>query len=224
MTARAFDAVVFDFGGVIITPITDKVADLARRHGVTMEVLLEVLMGPRHASTDHPWHRAERGEVPVAELQGLVAPYAAAAGIALDGDEMAVLFDQSYRYHDHVLARIDTLRTEGYRTGLLTNSVREFRPTLEAQLGLSRFDVVVDSSEVGARKPEPAIYERTTERLGTDPARIVYLDDFEQNVAAARTAGWTAIHVVDVDASMRQLDALVGQNRPTSDHGGRIRP
>jgi putative hydrolase of the HAD superfamily len=167
---RPFDAVVFDFGGVIISPITGKVEALAASRDLELHTLLHVLLGPMDVSTpDHPWHQAERGELAVADLQAGVAPLAAEHGLELQGDEMAFLFD----------------------------------------MGL--FDVVVDSSFEGCRKPEPAIYQRTSERLGVVPERIVFLDDFGPNVKGARDAGWTAIHVTDPAAALADLDvALAG--------------
>jgi epoxide hydrolase-like predicted phosphatase len=208
--------VVFDFGGVIISPITEKLAQIAARHAVSMEQMLEVLMGPRHESTvDHPWHRAERGEVAVADLQELVVPYAEAAGMTLSGDEVDVLFEQTYRVNAFVVERIVRLREQGYRTGLLTNSMKEFRPSLARDVDLGLFDVVVDSSEVGARKPEPAIYERMTAALGVPPSRIVYLDDFEDNLVGADAAGWTVVHVRDAHTALVELDELLGPDHPS---------
>ena len=101
------------------------------------------------------------------------------------------------------------MRAEGYRTALLTNSVQEFRPTLEHQVDMSLFDAVVDSSFEGCRKPEPAIYDRTTERLGVAPERIVFLDDFGPNVEGARAAGWTAIHVTSAEQALADLDEVL---------------
>jgi putative hydrolase of the HAD superfamily len=209
---RPFDAVVFDFGGVIITPITNKISALAERSQVDLDDLLEVLMGPKQASTlDHPWHMAERGELAVQDLQAGVAPYATERGFELAGDEMTMLFDLAYSFNRPVVDRIASLRVEGYRTGLLTNSVKEFRPTLERQVDLALFDVVVDSSEEGCRKPEREIFDRTAQRLGVAAERIIFLDDFEPNVVGARAAGWSAIHCVDPLEALAELDrALAG--------------
>jgi len=208
--SRAFDAVVFDFGGVIISPITGKVEALAASRDLELSTLLHVLLGPMDVSTpDHPWHQAERGELAVADLQAGVAPLAAEHGLELQGDEMAYLFDLEYTFNQPVLDRVASLRTEGYRTALLTNSVREFRPTLESQVDMGLFDAVVDSSVEGCRKPEPAIYGRTSERLGVVPDRIVFLDDFGPNVKGARDAGWTAIHVIDPIAALAELDTVL---------------
>lgn len=214
---RRFDAVVFDFGGVLISPITTRLAALAEHHGIPTVEMLELLMGPRHVSTpDHPWHRAERGEVSSTELQTLIAPLAVEAGLELRGDEMEVLFDRGYTYHHQVVDRVRSLRRQGYRTALLTNSVLEFQEVLQEEIGDDLFDEIIDSSAVGMRKPEPEIYRLVTDRLGADPGRIVYLDDFEHNLGPARAAGWTVIHVTDPARALAALDGLLGGDVPTA--------
>jgi len=208
--APRVEAVVFDFGGVIITPITDKLARIAERSSIDPGVMLEVLMGPRHDSTDHPWHRSERGELAVAEIQALLGPYADHHGVALVGDEIDVLLDaQTYSINSQVLDRIAALQGV-VKLGLLTNSIREFRPTLERDIDLTLFDVVMDSSAEGSRKPEPVIYRRTTEALGVAAQTVVYLDDFDHNLGPARDEGWQTIHVGDPDAALAELDVLLG--------------
>lgn len=201
--------VVFDFGGVIITPITNQLGEVARRHGTDVVTMLEVLMGPRTTSTaDHPWHRAERGELATADIQAALGPWAARAGLELHGDEIeALLAPGGYTVNGHVLEAIAALRERGVALALLTNSLREFRPVLERDVDLSLFDAVIDSSEVGHRKPEPAIYRLTTERLGVVPASTAYLDDFDHNLAPAIELGWRAIHVTDTRAALAELDA-----------------
>lgn len=204
--ADQFRAVVFDFGGVMITPITNQVSEVARRHGVTTAVLLEVLLGPR-ASGDHPWHRAERGEIAVAEIQPLLGPYASAAGLTLHGDEIdALLAPGGYTRLEAMAQRVQALRARGIVTGLLTNTFAEFRPTMAKDLSFDWFDAVVESFAVGARKPEPAIYEATARMLGVQHHEIVYLDDFDQNLIPAQEFGWTTIHVTDPMVAVAQLD------------------
>jgi putative hydrolase of the HAD superfamily len=210
VTSHRYSAVVFDFGGVLITPITDRISEVAARHGVSMEELLHVLMGPPATSTDdHPWHRAERGEIAVAGFQELVQPWADEVGIVLTGDEFDIILDGVFRVHDDIVARIVELRREGITTALLTNSFKEFRAHLEKHVDFGIFDLVIDSSEVGCRKPEPRIYELTTERLGVAPERILYLDDFMANVIGARNAGWDAIHVTGPEQALVALAAAL---------------
>jgi len=210
--ASRYSAVVFDFGGVLISPITNRISEVAERHGVSMEELLHVLMGPPAESTDdHPWHRAERGEIPVQGFQELVQPWADEMGIELHGDEFDIILDGVFRVHDDVVQRIVELRAAGMTTALLTNSFVEFRAHLESHVDFRIFDLVIDSSEVGFRKPEPEIYALTTQRLGIAADRILYLDDFLANVEGARRAGWDAIHVTGSEQALAELDrALAG--------------
>jgi len=203
-------AVVFDFGGVLITPITTLLAEVAAWHDVSMVSMLDVLMGPRETSTsDHPWHRAERGELATSEMQREVVPFAEAAGLTLRGDEYQRVLSGEFTVHDAVIDRIVRLHDEGYLLGLLTNSFVEFREHLESRIDFSMFDVVVDSSDVGHRKPEPAIYELTTSRLGVKASEILYLDDFAANLEGAKAAGWRTIHVTDVEPALAELDEIL---------------
>jgi epoxide hydrolase-like predicted phosphatase len=208
--AATVTSVVFDFGGVLITPITRLIDEIAGWHGVSMVEMLDVLMGPREVSTaDHPWHRAERGELPTSAMQEQVVPWAEVAGITLRGDEYERVLCGDFEVRIEVLERIALLREQGYRTGLLTNSFEEFRPELERRIDFGLFDVVVDSSEVGCRKPEPEIYELSTRLLGDPPAQILYLDDFAANLVGAAAAGWQTIHVTGSSQSLAALDAAL---------------
>lgn len=203
-------AVVWDFGGVLITPITNLFPEVADWHGRTVDEMLDVLLGPRDRSTpDHPWHRAERGEIPTAAMQAAAVPFADAVGITLRGNEYERLLRGEFTVRDDVVDRIAQLRQEGYRTGLLTNSFAEFRAVIEARIPFSLFDVVIDSSEVGCRKPEPEIYEITARKLGVPHEQILYLDDFEGNIVGARAAGWRTIHVTGGDHILADLDAAL---------------
>jgi putative hydrolase of the HAD superfamily len=206
-------AVVFDFGGVLISPITTLIAEVAAWHDVSMIEMLDVLMGPRETSTsDHPWHRAERGELAIAELQREVAPFAEAAGMSLRGDEYERLLCGEFTVQAEIVERVVRLREEGYRLGLLTNSFVEFRDHIESHIDFTLFDAVVDSSLVGHRKPEPAIYELTTRMLGVPASEILYLDDFAANLEGAQEAGWRTIHVVDVESALNELDLVLAQS------------
>ena len=81
-------AVIFDFGGVIITPITRQIGMIAEGLGRTTAEVHHVMMGPQFESGDHPWHRLERGEIGMEVLQDLLMPIAAEAGMTFRGDEV----------------------------------------------------------------------------------------------------------------------------------------
>jgi epoxide hydrolase-like predicted phosphatase len=197
-------AVLFDFSGVLTTSPWASIAATAGGD-------LELLVGPYHEDGDHPWHRLERGEIGFAEWFEEVSLLAADAGIELDLTPMAAL-RETLTVHPHVVERVLELRRDGYKTALITNNVREGSGFWRELVPIDElFDVVIDSSEVGLRKPNPAIYELALERLGAiDPARAVFLDDVESNVEGARRAGLHGILVGEPpDAAIDELDRLL---------------
>jgi putative hydrolase of the HAD superfamily len=75
----------------------------------------------------------------------------------------------------------------------------------------SIFDTIVDSHEVGIRKPNPRIYELTMERLNATPTRTAFLDDLEANVHAATALGMHGVHVAeDSRAAIAHARTLTG--------------
>lgn len=81
---------------------------------------------------------------------------------------------------------------ERYRVGLLTNIMPGFIMAMRARglLPDVNYDVIIDSSEVGAIKPETRIFEIATERAGVPPSEILFVDDSRPNIMAADKLGW----------------------------------
>jgi putative hydrolase of the HAD superfamily len=206
-------AVVFDFGGVLITSIDNQVGDVAATHGVATSVMREVLLGPRTSDADHPWHRAERGEIAIEDIQSRLDPWAVGAGVTLRGDEMdRLLAPGGYAVVDRMIDEVRALRSSGHATALLTNTFAEFRPTMQRDIDFELFDVVVESFAVGARKPEIEIYRATADLLDVRHEEIVYLDDFAQNLTPADELGWTTILVDDPHAAIDELRSTLGRS------------
>ena len=187
------DAALFDFGGVLVRE--GSVNDFARMAPhADPEVVLRHAIGVYHQDDDHPWHRVERGELDMAEWYALTVAALAEAGIDVPprtgGREVV------FTPNEPVVEAVRAVRAAGARTAVVTNNVRELSATWRPVLPLGElFDTVVDSCEVGLRKPNPAIYHLTVERLGVAPGRAVLLDDIESNLEGARAAGLRGIHV-----------------------------
>ncbi len=75
---------------------------------------------------------------------------------------------------------------------------------------MARFDVVVESSKIGVRKPEPAFYALACELLGVEPAECVFLDDLGINLKPAREMGMTTIKVGEPAEAIAELEAVLG--------------
>jgi len=108
-----------------------------------------------------------------------------------------------------MIHRVRELRADGYRTAILTNNIKEWGRYWKGSIPLDLFDVVVDSCEVGLRKPDPAIFRLTCERLGVAPEAAVFLDDTRRHVESARQVGLHAILVADPLAALAELDAIL---------------
>jgi putative hydrolase of the HAD superfamily len=202
------DAALFDFGGVLVRE--GSVNDFARiAPHADPEIVLAHAIGAYHQDEDHPWHRVERGELDMAEWYALTVASLAEAGIevVIPTSSSSVLFTPN----EPVIGAVRAVRAAGGRTAVVTNNVRELSDTWRPVLPLDElFDTVVDSCEVGVRKPNPAIFHLTCERLDVTPARSVLLDDIESNLVGARAAGLQTIHVgPDPAAAVEALRALL---------------
>jgi putative hydrolase of the HAD superfamily len=201
------DAALFDFGGVLVRE--GSVNDFARiAPHADPAVVLSHAIGAYHEDDDHPWHRVERGELDMAEWYTLTVAALAEAGI-----EVVVPSSGSVAFtpNEPVVDAVRAVRAAGGRTAVVTNNVRELSGTWRPVLPLDElFDTVVDSCEVGLRKPNPAIYRLACERLRVDPERAVLLDDIESNLRGAEAAGLRGIHVgPDPTPAVEALRALL---------------
>ena len=199
----AISTVLFDFAGVLTSSPWGAMAAAGGGN-------IELLIGAYEEDTDHPWHRVERGELAIADWVVEVAALGTAAGVEIDFAPLQALLGEM-TVHTLVVDRVRDLRQRGYLLGLVTNNVREGSATWRAMVPVDElFDVVVDSSEVGMRKPNPAIFHHALELLGgVDPSAAVFLDDSPGNVAGARRAGLHAIQVDDPEAALVELDELL---------------
>lgn len=207
MTPRDLDAVIFDFGGVLSSSIGTLMGDALGGSGLSLDEFLPLALGPLDDDTDHPWHRLERGEITFAETRDGIAELAREAGLETFPGPPASedLFERLEPATDMIEAARVT-RAAGYRTAILTNNVREFGAWRERWSADELVDVVVESWQVGLRKPAAEIFELTLERLGgVSPERALFLDDFPWNIAGAERAGLQAMRVRDPSSAAAEL-------------------
>src|ERR1700754_3411309 len=98
------------------------------------------------------------------------------------------------RAHERVVELVAELAGQGRTLGLLSNIVEHLVPVFEALHGhwLGHFTALTYSCRIGVAKPDPRAYEICARRLGVTPADVLFFDDSERNVVAARAAGMTA--------------------------------
>lgn len=113
----------------------------------------------------------------------------------------------------HEMHEIVTWAAQHYRVGLLSNIMPGFIDEMQA-LGLIPalpYDAIVDSSVVGAIKPERAIYEAATTAANVPPEEILLIDDSRTNLMAAEKLDWHVLWFDDftpVESAERVKSAL----------------
>jgi putative hydrolase of the HAD superfamily len=220
---RPIEAVIFDYGGVLSTAPFAGLADFEEEMGYPKGSIARLLFGESRypggngdAAQVEDWHRLETGQLPLDEFnQRLVDRSEAVLGTTLDlGFYRQFLDTLLLGTHWMVVHRVRELRAEGYRTAILTNNIKEWGAAWRSTIPIDDFDVVIDSCEVGLRKPDPAIFLLTCERLGVAPEAAVFLDDTRRHVAAARKVGLAAILVSDPVEALVELDAILAGGPP----------
>jgi putative hydrolase of the HAD superfamily len=207
------EAVVFDFGGVFTASPFSGLHAWHVEKGLDPEQGVRIVFGPYDQDTDHPWHQLERGELALQAAAEQIKAVAAEEGLDLELSEMFGAMGGSGVRTDMVDKAIE-VRRAGYRTGLITNNIKEFADGWRAMIPVDdMFDVIVDSSAVGMRKPDPRIYAMCLEQLGVPADRSVFLDDAPGNIAAANALGMRGILVEDDHSgAMAELDRLLSEN------------
>lgn len=217
MTAAPITTIVADFGGVLSTPLAPAFGAVQQHLDLPPEALGRAMAAVGAARGAHPLHELEIGLLPEVDFYALLGErLTAELGRDVGLHDFPDHYWNALGRNDDLIAHLQALRAAGYRMGLLTNNVREWEPRWRAMLPMDElFDAVVDSAFVGLRKPDPAIYALTAERLDVPGEQIVFLDDFESNCVAARDAGWTAVRFEDTAQAIAELDAaLAVRGRP----------
>jgi putative hydrolase of the HAD superfamily len=207
---------VFDLGGVMTKPLFRRPRGADERQlGLLACFLREVAEVYALPTGDHDLHLLETGRLTEAEyLTRLCDRHAAEGNPRIDpAAARQMLFGRGMVAFEPMVDAVRRVRRAGYRTALLTNNAREWEPTWRPQFPIDElFDVVLDSSVVGLRKPDPAIYRLTCERLGLQPSECIFVDDLPCNVDAAREVGMEALLCSDGAATaVEVLRRLVGE-------------
>ena len=205
---RVLRAVLFDFGGVILTSPFEAFAAYERDVGLPDGFLRSV--NATNPDTN-AWARLERSEFDIDEF--VVAFESEARDLGHEVDGARVLECLRGEVRPSMVAALRACR-EQFATGLLTNNFLTGSPDWSSGGSFHElvdlFDVVVESSRVGCRKPERRFYEIALEELGITADEAVFLDDLGVNLKPAREMGMTTIKVVDPDVALAELAVVTG--------------
>lgn len=172
--------VYFDINGCLVRFFHHAFTELSQETGMPADQIETIF-----------WHYNDavcRGEMPLDDFNRILA------------EQFHHMIDWKAYYMRAVSAikemhEVAAWAAQTYRIGLLSNIMPGFITDM-IQSGLLpdiKYDAIVDSSEVGAIKPEPRIYEIAEQRAGVPPEEILFIDDSRSNIMPASQRGWKVL-------------------------------
>ncbi|MBO6655757.1 MAG: HAD-IA family hydrolase [Pseudomonadales bacterium] len=208
-----FKAVLWDFGGVITSSPFEAFNRFESEHNLPKDFI-------RGINATNPetnaWAQLESSQVSVEEFDELFAREARDKGHEIRGKQVLELLSGDIR--PEMVSALKRIKQD-HAIGCITNNVNtgegpgmarsENKASAIAEI-MSLFEIVVESSKVGIRKPNPAIYELACEQMNIKPDQVVYLDDLGINLKPARALGMTTIKVFSADQALDELEQHLG--------------
>ncbi|WP_431955506.1 HAD-IA family hydrolase [Nocardia lijiangensis] len=211
--ARERIAIWSDFGGVLTPPVAETFAAFCAKTGLAPDPLrraiaevtasfgTEDMMLPLDTPliSEDEWLDLVRAAL---RRQGVHTEVPSLADAWFDGRKANVQWENALRRY----------RDAGLFVGMLSNMPPAWEPHWRRMVVAEElFEEIVNSAQVGCRKPDPEIFELAAARAGIEPQRCVLVDDLPQNCAGARAAGWRAVQFRDAATATAEVDAEVRQ-------------
>jgi len=211
---RNFDAVIWDFGGVITSSPFEAFARFETANDLPKDFIRSInAINP----DTNAWALFERSEIDADAFDTEFQAEAAARGHSVRGAEVLALLAGDIR--PEMVAVLQRLIDEDYKIGCITNNVktgsgagmaRSMEKAAAVEAVMELFSHVIESSKVGIRKPDQEIYKMACAALDVAPERAVFLDDLGVNLKPARALGMATIKVAGAEQAISELETLLG--------------
>jgi len=204
------NTVLFDLGGVVLGSPLHAIRDYEQELGFDRNAINLVAA---NTAPHGAWSRLERGEVDMEAFYVAFEGDCRSAGLEIDARLMMMRMSEASGPRPIMLDAIAHLRESGFKVGALTNNwahAEDSERTDGTRELRDRFDVFIESSVEGLRKPDPAIYHLACERLAAGPHEMIFLDDIGGNLKPALAMGMATIKVDAPDVALRELSEMVG--------------
>ena len=210
---RPATAILWDFGGVLTSSPFEAVNTFEERVGAPKDFI-------RQTNAINPdtnaWAKFESNSVSLDEFDVLFAIESEARGHRIPGKDVIAMLSGTLRPR---MVEVLKLCKRHYKVACITNNVKagegpgmargKSKASAVAEV-MAMFDLVVESSVEGVRKPNPEIYRIACDRLGVDCTEAIFLDDLGINLKPAKALGMQTIKVVSQDQAINDLSALTG--------------
>ena len=215
MQKLRFSSVFWDFGGVITSSPFEAFSNFELNNNLPKDFIRKV------NSTNHKsnaWAQLEQSKINLEEFDVLFKKESKSLGYEVSGGQILNLLQGEIR--TKMVNALEKLKKENFTLACLTNNfnsgdknqsalddINEERTKI-----MNNFDYIIESKELGIRKPDVEFYLKALEISGADPKKTIFLDDLGINLKPAKELGMTTIKVLDSDQALKELSNLVGIN------------
>lgn len=210
--SAAIKAVIWDFGGVFTSSPFERFAEYETANGMAVGTIRQI-----NATNpdDNAWAQFERNDVDLDAFDGLFLAESTAIGHPIPGKDVVALLSGTLR--PEMVRALDLIRKDRI-CACITNNVRAGHgPGISSDSEkaaavadvMARFQIVIESSKVNLRKPDPEIYRLACREIGIDPSEAVYLDDLGINLKPAKALGMQTIKVTGAQQALTDLSAIL---------------
>ncbi len=213
MLSQSISAILWDFGGVITSSPFEAFNVLEESIGAPRDFIRSI--NATNPETN-AWAQFESNTISLDEFDELFAEESAARGHQIAGREVIARLSGEIRPR-----MVEVLKEckNHFRVACITNNVKAGEgPGMSRSAAkaaaiaevMALFDLVVESSVEGIRKPNPDIYRLTCERLEVPTSTAVFLDDLGINLKPAAALGMQTIKVLDEAQAIADLSRVTG--------------
>ena len=210
-------AILWDFGGVFTTSPFENFNKLEEELGAPRDFIRQV----NSTNPDNnAWAQFESNSISLDDFDELFADESEALGFRVDGKAVINVLSGDLRPR---MVEVLKICKQNYKVACITNNVRAGKgPGMNQntekanQVGkvMDLFDAIIESSVVGIRKPNPAIYQLACQALEVTPNDCAFLDDLGINLKPAKELGMATIKVIREEQAISDLSKLTGLNFP----------
>ena len=215
--SEQISAILWDFGGVMTTSPFEAFNVLEESIGAPKDFIRSI--NATNPETN-AWAQFESNQVSFEEFDQMFADESAARGHRIPGSEVIARLSGDLRPR---MVEVLRICKQNFKVACITNNVKagvgpgmsrsEQKAAAIAEV-MAMFDLVVESSIEGIRKPNPDIYTLTCERLDVPTQHAVFLDDLGINLKPAKALGMQTIKVLNEQQAIEDLAAITGLKFP----------
>lgn len=206
-------AILWDFGGVLTTSPFEAFNRYEEEHQLPRDFIRGInAVNP----TTNAWSKLENGLISIEAFDREFATESKAAGHSVPGKDVLRLLSGAVR--PRMVKALKKCKQQ-FKVGCLTNNIKpddnsalhkNDEKLAEYMDIMGLFDVIIESSVEGVRKPDPEIYRIALSRMAVNAEACVFLDDLGINLKPARAIGMQTVKVLSVDQALNELARHTG--------------